>query len=522
VSNQQNTACLEWDEKLAALHPNDLILSEKHQLSQHLETCADCRAMYHEYQQHREQISLLSKDDVPVELPQALLQLKASLEPGKKNNAPVPLLVENSRLQEMKEPAMPPKVVPSPRKQPSLAKQSFPHQVGLFYLDHIRSITLVSGVLVVLLAVSFSLNILKFPLPVSSQAGGYPIRLTNQLVIDQSIVYDINGDVYTFNSQNGSPGYASHLKALNLDPFSRSLAIVDGVIYLQTRSTDPAQESPANIKLSAIRESDGQLLWQYSIGRATGETPVVNNGTVYTSGILQDGHAYLFALRANDGALRWRFQERKQDAQFGLSAPTPDVVYVTSDAFKLYALNALNGTLLWEHSWPEGSNSVLSNLAFRQTTLYVSLDTTLYAIAENGKFIWQAPLDGFVASMASDNADVYVDTDNGIVYALNSRNGHRIWQKKVGDQAGSLLAFNNTVYMGAVKPRTDGSVVVDGYLVALHTNDGTLSWQYKVAPQCLPSLAANTDLIYVAPSSEVVVALLATTGQVRWQSTVKR
>ncbi len=522
MSNQQSTPCLQWDEKLAALHPNDLALSEKQQLSQHLETCAGCRATYHDYQQHREQISQLSRDDVPEELPQALLQLKASLEVGKKNNAPA---VENSRLQEMKEPAMPPKFAPSPRKQPSSAKQSFPHRVGLFYLDHIRSITLVSGVLVVLLVVSFSLNILKFPSPVSSQTGGDAVILTNPLVLDHSVVYYVNGDVYTFNSQNGSPGHTTHLKTHNLESFSLFPAIVDGVMYLQTRSTDPTQEAPGNIKLSAIRMSDDKLLWQYPIGRAAGKSPIVSNGIVYTSGTLEDGHAYLFALRATDGTLRWRFQEQNQNAQFGSPAPTPNVVYVASDAFKLYALNAQNGALIWQHSWVGNSNGFLTDPVFMHNTLYIGIGRTLYALRMNATSLWQASLNGFITSVVPDKTSIYVNTDNGVVNSLNSSNGHPIWQQKVGEQSGSkpsLLVVKNTVYVGTTEPSSDNSVMFDGYIVALHATDGTLIWRYKVAPQSLPSLAASADLIYVAPSSDTVVALQANTGQVRWQATIKR
>src|SRR5260370_36966575 len=85
----------------------------------------------------------------------------------------------------------------------------------------------------------------------------------------------------------GSPWWSGH---------NVSLTIVDGVAYI----------GAADGVVSALRISDGALLWRFMTkGSADGQPPVVN-GVVYVSTDLDRGVGSVYALLAVDWALLWR------------------------------------------------------------------------------------------------------------------------------------------------------------------------------------------------------------------------
>ncbi len=86
----------------------------------------------------------------------------------------------------------------------------------------------------------------------------------------------------------GNPFYEGH----NVD-----LTIVDGIAYV----------SAVDGVVSALRISDGALLWHYRTDGSVDGPPLVVNGAVYVSANVDKGAGHLYALRADDGTLLWRY-----------------------------------------------------------------------------------------------------------------------------------------------------------------------------------------------------------------------
>src|SRR5579863_783265 len=108
------------------------------------------------------------------------------------------------------------------------------------------------------------------------------------------------------------------------------------------------------------------------------------------------------------------------------------VVYVGSDDYNVYALNASTGAKLW--SFATGYY-IYSSPAVVDGVVYVgSFDHNLYALnASTGAKLWSYGTGGVVYSApAVANGVVYVGSEDGNMYALNAKTGAELWSFTTG------------------------------------------------------------------------------------------
>ena len=113
-------------------------------------------------------------------------------------------------------------------------------------------------------------------------------------------------------------------------------------------------------------------------------SPLVYRGVVYIGS--DDG--YLYAINAEDGTLKWKY---KTEGAIGSATPAiftglgdckgcdqHDVVYVTSDDSRLYAVKLQDGTMKWRYST---KHHVWSSPVIQNDAVYFSsTDFNLYAV----------------------------------------------------------------------------------------------------------------------------------------------
>ena len=141
---------------------------------------------------------------------------------------------------------------------------------------------------------------------------------------------------------------------------------------------------------------------------------------------------------------------------FGTPTIADGVVYVGVNGGPhegLYAFNASSGAKLWSYANP---------------------DTTTYT-SGNGVYSTPAALDGVV----------YMNCNDGNLYALNATNGDRLWNRFIGYFAGGTYSsptiVNGVVYVGSV----------NGTVYALYDNNGSELWASTLRERfglCQPSL----------------------------------
>jgi outer membrane protein assembly factor BamB len=191
------------------------------------------------------------------------------------------------------------------------------------------------------------------------------------------------------------------------------------------------------------------------------------------------------------------------------------VVYIGSNGSYFYALNATNGSPIWQVN--VGSN-VESSAAVANGIVYVGIlwdghNGYVDALnATNGATVWRfATNSGIESSPAVVNGVVYIGSFYGYVYALNATDGTLIWSYLTGGSTFSSPAVvGGVVYIGSI----------DGKVYALNASTGTLSWFFHAGDPIYSSPAVANNVIYIASDNGTVFALNASNGLEIWQVSI--
>lgn len=167
----------------------------------------------------------------------------------------------------------------------------------------------------------------------------------------------------------------------------------------------------------------------------------------------------IYALRASDGVVRWVFPAGITTVPmltlqtiFGLSldhgtlyalTTAPEGASFVYHGPRLYALNAINGSVRWNVSVPDPSAASLLQV---------------------GRFLVVAPL--------GSGAQAHFSVDNQTILAFDTANGNLVWRRTLDEPTYSRpVADGGSVYIGTT-----------GHVVALSAADGTVRWTTPIVP----------------------------------------
>ncbi len=195
------------------------------------------------------------------------------------------------------------------------------------------------------------------------------------LTVADSVVYaGANQGVYALRAGNGLLLWKQQTKG----SIWQVPLVVDCIVYVLASSSNDGQGT-----LYALRTSDGQQLWRFPL-RTFSMPPAVEQGVVYLATPV-DG---VVALRASDGYPLWHttpaipsYETRVADGVVYVSAIT------ANNRSTLYALRADNGSLLWRYPIV---GSVLNQPLLVGNVLYVgSNNGIVFALDPDvGKLLW--------------------------------------------------------------------------------------------------------------------------------------
>lgn len=139
------------------------------------------------------------------------------------------------------------------------------------------------------------------------------------------------------------------------------------------------------------------------------------------------------------------------------------------------------------------------------------------------KVLWKTSISSGVGHLYSqlqptyDENRVYAASRNGMVYALDKKDGDKIWGTDLDDED------ENDDRRSA---RLSGGVVVDGdklfvcsengYVYALNAENGDLLWKYDMGQEIISAPAVGYDKVFVLSATGQVVALDIETGEKVW------
>jgi eukaryotic-like serine/threonine-protein kinase len=263
-----------------------------------------------------------------------------------------------------------------------------------------------------------------------------------------------------FEQQTGA-----HLVGFNGDFILSSAAVDHGTVIV----------GGGDGLIHAFEAATGKPKWSFHTDGRIRSSPSISDGIAYVGS--WDGT--LYALSTEGGKLIWRFDTKGRtlnSAEFGfdrrsiLSSPAvvAGTVYVGSrDAF-LYALDARSGALKWSYdyekesmTWVVGSPAVCDGVVYAAT----SDGHFVHALqATDGKELWRATVSSgvFWSSPAVAGSTLYVTNQSGALYAIDRASGKERWrfQTPSGLQSSAVIA-DGVAYFGS----NDGTVYavrVDG------------------------------------------------------------
>ncbi|GAB4522017.1 MAG: hypothetical protein Fur0018_03160 [Anaerolineales bacterium] len=324
-------------------------------------------------------------------------------------------------------------------------------------------------------------------------------------------------------------------------------------------STSPAGETAflaTQNQVYAINTASGALRWQYP--QETDRQRTFFAPPVYTPKdtlLVGDYHNTLVSLNPDTGAETWRFTANGRFVAAPLA--TENAIYVPVASGDLYALD-YNGQPIW--SAPFHSNQAFwATPVLDSDRLYISgMDHHIYALnAADGSVIWDTQLDGAInsAPLLQDGV-LYVGTFANQVVAVDAQSGNTLWTTPtdgwvwatpqisndlllVGDISGTFYALHAADGSVAWKMSPDGPIATrallngetayftteSGTLYALDPANGTPRWQYAIETGKLYTAPISAqDAILIAPtgSDTLLTAVDAQNGTVHWQFTPKK
>jgi outer membrane protein assembly factor BamB len=242
-----------------------------------------------------------------------------------------------------------------------------------------------------------------------------------------------------------------------------------------------------------------RVRWTTDFGTPPATGPIGDAARVYVP--LSTGG--LVALDADTGAAAWRvdaLETRLQPATDGTG------VYVVADA-GLVALDASTGAERWRSPLPSGVSAPLSA---RAGWIVVGLDTgdVLAVRAADGSVVWQQRYPTSLVTRAVIHGErLYLPGADGRVRAARIEDGTPVWEQTVGGAVLTIAPLGDRVYVGAD----------DNFFYALDERQGRRLWRWRTGGDPIGEASANERNVYFSSLDTIVRALDRRNGAQRWR-----
>jgi outer membrane protein assembly factor BamB len=193
-----------------------------------------------------------------------------------------------------------------------------------------------------------------------------------------------------------------------------------------------------------------------------------------------------------------------------------DVAYFADDAGIVTALDVQNGEPLWTTTEPSAVDSTPAlsrTLVFFGTEGSPAAGPSVVALqSADGTRAWSTPTSSAVeSSPAVSGPQLYVGSDDGSVYDMNSNTGAVVWKTKLsGSVKGAPVvdAATGLVFVG------DSS----GAITALSTANGQITWSFGTGGPVTATPSLYNGIVYVGSTDGNAYALSETNGSKIWEA----
>ncbi len=263
---------------------------------------------------------------------------------------------------------------------------------------------------------------------------------------------------------------------------------------------------------------DGSLIWSYATGDKVRASPMVIDGIVYIGSTdgklyaldedgLADGNQGTNDTSTTNSDLIWSRSIGTITQGSPAAVAVDNKLYIGTDEGKLFALDRLTGSTIWEQDYGasaaiKGSPTIGNDLVY-----FGAVNDKVYAVeAGNGNTKWSETTSGDIDSSPAINIEdeiLFVGSNDGKFYAYNSLTGSLIWSY----QAGSAIRSSPVVADGRVFFATENGMV---YSVEADGNgDQTtdLIWSFDAGDNIYSSPTVSNNGLYIGTDSGMLFRL---------------
>jgi outer membrane protein assembly factor BamB len=278
-----------------------------------------------------------------------------------------------------------------------------------------------------------------------------------------------------------------HLRAIDLSSGSQrweiplvgvyiSPAVAGNIVFVRSEADNKGQ-------MLALDVDSGKQLWAFTPKRLSSPdnsyfgghltSPVVVDGTVYVGAGKE-----VYALNAGNGSVLWEFAAKDYISS---SATVSDGHVYISDFRYFYSIDQRNGALAW--SYPTALSIYFSPVAAEQIVLLTDGDNLTALDPASGKLRWtvQSPSQKLIPG-AVQGSRVFVKSTS-TMYALDLATGKELWRFNDRNFISLPAVADNLVFVVS-------GAGADSAVVALDAASGQSSWRQTVG-----SLSTNAPVI---------------------------
>ena len=183
-------------------------------------------------------------------------------------------------------------------------------------------------------------------------------------------------------------------------------------------------------------DSTASLAWVMNVGSNLYMTsPLVYDGMVYTASVDENmkGGAAVYALDAATGELKWKTPVKNSIKN--TIAITDGKVFAQDTEGQIYALNAKDGSIAWEHKLPaRGLPAMIEGLAATDGKVFAGTGKALSAFdANSGKLLWRNDEwnqgEGTTSTLAVGAGTVIGSVQWSALYGNDEKTGKKLWSE---------------------------------------------------------------------------------------------
>ena len=188
-------------------------------------------------------------------------------------------------------------------------------------------------------------------------------------------------------------------------------------------------------------------------------------------------------------------QEKKQSPLINFGN-NDEVIIVTDNLSKYYAVDKLNGNLLWSKTNASQFNSEIK--VIRDKFYVVDKENIIYCYSvKSGDKIWSYKTENFFIksnkklSIVFDNNKIIFNNSIGDITALDADKGFLLWQTPTQ---------NNQIYADTISLRTSSLVIDNDFILfsnnknefySLDKNDGFINWKQTINSDIKPIVSSE-------------------------------